>query len=207
MAEPTQTIRAFIAIKLPSEVRAEVERVQHDLKSAVRGDLVRWTPAEQIHLTLKFLGNIPADSVPELEAALRRACAQVAPFEVSAEGLGAFPDWQRPRVLWVGVRCALAALRELQAAVALKTERWGEPEGRVFHPHLTLGRVKNVRPCELLELIAKTKSASAASLGTWQVTQVDLMKSELSQAGACHTCLHGVALAGNSPGNHNADSG
>jgi len=189
MSEPSQTIRAFIAIRLPSEIRAGVEQVQGSLKSAIRPGSVRWTPAEQIHLTLKFLGNIPADSVPELEAALRRACAQVAPFELYADGLGAFPDSQRPRVLWIGLGGALDALQLLQKAIVVETERWGEPEDRPFHPHLTLGRIKTTRSRELQELGAKIRSTPAANLGSWQVTQVALMKSELFQDGARHTCL------------------
>ena len=194
MAGQSGSIRAFIAIKLPPEVRAGVEQVQGSLKSAIRPGSVRWTPAEQIHLTLKFLGNIPADSVPELEAALRRACAQVAPFELYADGLGAFPDSQRPRVLWIGLGGALDALQLLQKAIVVETERWGEPEERAFHPHLTLGRVKNASARELHELGERIRSVSAASVGSWQVTQVDLMKSELFQDGARHTGLLEVPL-------------
>ena len=195
MAESPQTIRAFIAINLPHEVRAGVERVQHDLKRAAGTSWVRWTPAEQIHLTLKFLGNIPAESVPELDAALRRACAQVAPFELRVSGLDCFPDSKRPRVLWVGLGGALDRLQELQKAIVIETERWGEPEDRPFHPHLTLGRTKSTRPRELQALGAAIKAAPAAELGSWQVTRVDLMQSELFPEGARHTGLLEVPLA------------
>jgi RNA 2',3'-cyclic 3'-phosphodiesterase len=194
MSELPQTIRAFIAIKLPPAVRSSVEQVQRDLKSATRPGLVRWTPVEQIHLTLKFLGNIPTNSVPELDAALRGACIQVAPFELYASGLGCFPDSKRPRVLWVGLGGALDKLRELQKAIVLETERWGEPEDRPFHPHLTLGRTKSTRPRELEALGAEVKTATAADLGSWRVARVDLMKSELFQEGARHMGLLEVPL-------------
>jgi len=195
MSELPQTIRAFIAIKLPPEVRSSVEQVQRDLKSAIRPGLVRWTPVEQIHLTLKFLGNIPDESVPELDAALRRACARVVPFELCASGLGCFPDSKRPRVLWVGLGGALDKLQELQKAIVIETERWGEPEDRPFHPHLTLGRTKSTRPRELQALGAEVKTATAADLGSWRVARVGLMKSELLQEGFCHTVLLELPLA------------
>ena len=76
-SEQTAWIRAFIAVRLPAEVRVAVERVQRELKAAVRGNAVRWTPSEQIHLTLKFLGNVAADSLPDLESALRRALSLI----------------------------------------------------------------------------------------------------------------------------------
>jgi 2'-5' RNA ligase len=195
MAEHSGTIRAFIAIKLPTEVRADVERAQRELKSATRAGSVRWTPAEQIHLTLKFLGDVQTDSLTELEAALRRACAQIAPFELHAGGIGSFPDSQRPRVIWIGVGGAVEMLHHLQAAIARETERWGEPEERTFHPHLTLGRIKTTRRRELQELGALIQSAPASNLGSWRVTQVDLMRSELFPDGARHNCLAAVPLS------------
>ena len=195
MTEPPHTIRAFIAIELPSEVRSEVERTQRALKSTIPTGLIRWTPPEQIHLTLKFLGNIPADSAPELETALRRACTGMVPFELCAEGLGGFPDLRRPRVLWIGVGGALDALQQLQAAIARETDRWGEREERAFHPHLTWGRVRTTRKRELDDLGAAIRSVFAARWGSWRVTRVDLMRSELDPDGARHCCLATVPLA------------
>ena len=194
-AEPAW-VRAFIAVRLPAEVRVAVERVQRELKAAVRGDAVRWTPSEQIHLTLKFLGNIAADSLPDLETALRRACANASPFELTAGGLGAFPSEERPRVLWVGVSGQGEALRRLQEAVRRETEAWGEREEKVFHPHLTLGRVKTNSSRELRELSRALLTTNATGLGAWRVEQVALMRSELSSDGARHSCLASVGLRG-----------
>jgi 2'-5' RNA ligase len=169
-AEPAW-VRAFIAVTLPAEVRVAVERVQRELKAAVRGNAVRWTPSEQVHLTLKFLGNVAADSLPDLESAVRHACADAAPFELTAGGLGAFPSEQRPRVLWVGVGGEVEALRQLEQAVARETAAWGEREDKPFHPHLTLGRVKTTRLRELRELSHGWLTVKASHLGGWRVSR------------------------------------
>lgn len=187
-------MRAFIAVSLPAEVRAAVERVQRELRAAVRGNTVRWTPSEQIHLTLKFLGNIAADALPDLESALRRACADTSPFELSAGGLGAFPSEERPRVLWIGVTGQVETLRQLQEVVLRETETWGEREDKTFHPHLTLGRVKTNSSRELRELSRALLTTKATCLGAWRVEQVALMRSELSSDGARHSCLASVGL-------------
>ena len=193
--ELPQSIRAFIAVNLPDDVLDRVGQVQAELKPAARGGAVRWAAAGQIHLTLKFLGNIASASLPELEAALHRAGAGINPFELRAEGLGGFPDLQRPRVLWAGLAGELSSLHALQTNVLRETEAWGKPEERAFHAHLTLGRVKDCRPRELRELLAKIESMPAPQLGRWLVNEIHLMRSELSPDGSRYTCLARIALA------------
>ena len=192
--KPSTWIRAFVAVNLPPEVEAEVERFQSELKSSLRGDQVRWTPLEQIHLTLRFLGNIAAGSVPDLEAALRRACAGVTQFELAAEGFGQFPEGTRPRILWVGVKGESDTLKTLVGRVVAETQAWGEREDKPFHPHLTIGRVKATQPRELRQLSEELRRVKAPCFGQWRVTQVDLMQSELSPSGAVHTCIAAIPL-------------
>ncbi len=110
--------------------------------------------------------------------------------------MGVFPTEARPRVLWVGLRGELDALRRLHAQIARETAAWGEREEREFHPHLTLGRVKSVRPAEVRAIAPALERVNAGDLGSWRVERVDLMRSQLSQTGATHTCLAGVPLAG-----------
>lgn len=192
--KPSTWIRTFVAVNLPPEVTAAVERFQRELKDSLRSDWVRWTPPEQIHLTLKFLSNIAADSVPELEAALRRACASVPGFGLAAEGFGYFPEGTRPRILWVGVKGELDTLRTLVERVVAETQAWGEREDRVFHPHLTIGRVKTSHPRELGALSDALRLVKPAGFGQWHATQVALMQSTLSPQGALHTQLAAIPL-------------
>lgn len=172
-----------------------MEDVQSALQSAVPAEAVRWTPPSQIHLTLRFLGHIAADSVADLDAALQRACQGVAPFQLSASAVGAFPEAGRPRVLWVGLHGELDRLRLLHAQLRLETEPWGEPEEREFHPHLTLGRVKHTRPAALRAVAQALTELKADAPRSWRVDQVLLMQSQLSPRGATHTCLVRVPLA------------
>ena len=194
MIELPQNIRTFIAVNLPADVLTRIGQVQAELKPAARSGAVRWAAPEQIHLTLKFLGDIASGSLPELVAALHRACAGIGPFELCAEGLGAFPDLQRPRVLWAGIAGGLSSLHALQENVLRETEAWGKPEERAFHAHLTLGRVKECGPRELRELVAIMESMSVPEFGCWQVTDLHLMRSELSPDGSRYTCLAAIPL-------------
>jgi 2'-5' RNA ligase len=195
MSEDT-FIRAFIAINLPAEVRANLERVQRELKSALPGSRVRWTKPEQVHLTLKFLGDIAADSLENLKSALHRSCENVAPFSLRAESLGVFPDSQKPRVIWVDVHGETDFLRRLQERVEQETVAWRELERRTFQPHLTLARVHKLKPQEAQILREKIRGQTAAQFGTWPAVQVDLMQSKLSGTGAAHFQLAEFPLGG-----------
>ncbi len=190
----SSTIRTFIALELPEPVRAAVARVQRDLVSSLAGNVVRWTPPEQIHLTLRFLGNVPAAAVPEIEAALQRACVGIAPFALAAAGAGTFPEAGRPRVVWIGLDGDLASLRRLAQQIDFETASWGEPPDRDFHPHLTLGRVKDARPSEQRRIGQALSRIRVGRLANWQVDYVAFLRSELSSEGAKHTRLSMVTL-------------
>ena len=193
MAE-TAFIRAFIAINLPAEVRANLAELQRELKSALPDDGVRWTRPEQIHLTLKFLGDITADSLEDLKVAVQRACNGIAPFPLRAESLGVFPDSQKPRVIWTDVNGDTDILRRLQEQVERETGEWREAERRAFQPHLTLARVRSLTPHGVAVLREKIHMYTAPQFGSWHVGQIDLMQSKLSSAGAEHSQLAGFPL-------------
>jgi 2'-5' RNA ligase len=194
MPEETKPIRAFIAVAVPEEIRQGIATFQRQWRNGLSGNFIRWTPVAQMHLTLRFLGSVRAEAVPELAAALRRACAGVTAFELSVGGSGCFPDARKPRVLWVGVGGALTALAELQARVVGETAPWGEVEEREFHAHLTLGRVKNAPPALAGEIAKRAQTLRCGELGRWRVGEVWLLRSELAPSGATHTELARVAL-------------
>ena len=182
-------MRLFVALPLPEPVKAAVAQVQRELKSAVRSAAVRWTPPEQIHLTLRFLGDVAASVLPELENALSRACRGVSPLELTACGAGAFPDDARPRVLWIGLSGQLDRLGSLQARIENETAPWGQREERDFHPHLTLARIKDARPVDVRPIAQALSRLHARHLSSWHVGEVELMRSELTQYGAKHSTL------------------
>ncbi len=192
-----ETMRAFIAATAPPEVAAQLELVQEQIQAHCAEGVVRWTRAGQFHLTLRFLGTIPGDGLPELELALQRACQGNPSPHVQVERLGCFPQANRPRVLWVGFSGDVAPLCGLQHRIAVETRGLGEPqEDRSFHPHLTLGRVnKAASGRELRRLAQALPTIKAEALGTWTISQIDLIQSRLSSEGAQYTTLASVCLA------------
>src|ERR1700756_3628335 len=110
----SEQFRMFISLPVPDTVKEELRRLQHELRAHLPDDAVRWTRPEQVHLTLKFLGNVPVEQVEELAGAMRAVCGEFSPIAMRAEKLGFFPPRGVPRVLWVSVRDEREELLRLQ---------------------------------------------------------------------------------------------
>lgn len=190
------TVRAFVAIELSSEVLAALERVQDRLRRGEGGQAGRWVRAEGIHLTLKFLGEVPAERLEAIYQAVGRACLGRTPFELTVAGLGCFPNLRRPRVVWAGVEEETGRLASLQEAVERELSRLGfPPEGRRFTPHLTLARVQErASPREIEALGKAVGTAQIGELGKMRVEAVSVMKSDLRPEGAIYTELFRAPL-------------
>jgi 2'-5' RNA ligase len=194
---PTDEIlRTFIAIELDEPLALALGRVQGKLKRQMPPRGVKWIAPDGIHLTLKFLGDTPAGRVPEIAAALQAACASHPAFAFSVEGRGCFPNFRRPRVIWVAVRDKGQALARLQADVEKQVAPLGWPtEERSFSPHLTLGRVSRDVERVTEEAIGQAVEKSVVEqIGVQQVTALSLIQSELRPTGAVYTRLLNVAL-------------
>jgi 2'-5' RNA ligase len=193
---PEEILRTFIAIELDEPVRLALGRVQAKFKRQIAPRDVKWVAAENIHLTLKFLGDTPRGRVSEIEAALRAACTGHATFEVSIEGRGCFPNFRRPRVIWVAVREPGGALACLQADIEKQVSPLGWPtEERGFSPHLTLGRVARGVEREVEEAIGRVvEKTIVEQIGVQRVTAVSLMQSDLRPPGPIYTRLLEVLL-------------
>jgi len=190
-----EKIRTFVAIELPQDVIANLEELQADLRRRLQDMPIRWVKPQKIHLTLKFLGGVPADQIDAVAEALRAACEGVSPFEFELAGLGCFPNVRRPRVIWIGVAGDLATLRQLRDAVEEHIAPLGYPtERRAFQPHLTLGRVKRASPGEARQIGAEIAATELGTLVQVHVEEVSLMRSDLSPAGAKYTRLAAVRL-------------
>jgi 2'-5' RNA ligase len=158
--------------------------------------MVRWVRPAGIHLTLKFLGEVPASQIAAIAEAMRSACAPHPPFSFAIGGLGCFPDARRPRVVWVGLDEPGGTLAHLQRDIERAMQPLGfRPEGRGFQPHLTLGRVKGGRPEELQALGAYV-SRARAQVGQVQAASVSLIRSDLRPDGAVYTGLAVAPLQG-----------
>lgn len=196
MSEDPNPVRTFVAIHPPLEVLERVVEFQQELKSRLCGGGIRWAHADQVHLTLRFLGDVPATDLSEIEAAVRQGCEPFNPIHLQAVGTGCFPDVRRPRVLWVGLRGDLEPLHRLHSSIEEATARWGEREDREFHPHLTLGRIKQPDRRLADALAHRLGQSRDLVFGGWKATSAALMRSELSPSGARYTRLAEVVFRG-----------
>ncbi len=183
----------FIAVHLDASIKRELEKLQ----SAVRaGNTVRWVKPDQMHLTLKFLGDVSADAVPSVIAGLQRIGSEFAPFALKLGGWGCFPNFSKPRVIWIGLEGALDPLRGLQARVEQETASLsGHKEDKPFAPHLTLGRTKDAPFRDIQRLGQLIQAARPSSGAAWTIQHLYLMRSVLGQSGATHHVLAQVPLS------------
>jgi 2'-5' RNA ligase len=184
-------IRAFIAITPPTTLQqtmAEVCQVFERLSLPWR-----WVTPDHIHLTLRFLGNVPDESVTSLLQAMEQATQGQTAFPLRARALGCFPHPTRPRVLWVGLDDPSQTLGHLnERLMAALTPLGFPPEDRPFHPHLTLARIQNRMPSNQLLPILKTYQNM--NFGEFLVTRIHLVQSHLHRGGYLHTILRSVTL-------------
>lgn len=187
-----EKIRTFIAIEIPDEVREKINSLRQELGKD-RGGVSR-VKTKSIHLTLKFLGHVEADRIEPIGRALERAGEGVNPFTLTVGGVGAFPNINSPRVVWVGV-AAGEELKRLYENIEEELEKIGfEKERRAFHPHLTLLRIKSRdEGRRLSERIEEMKEGVEAAFST---DEVILFKSKLSPGGAEYSALKRISLKG-----------
>jgi len=185
-------MRLFIAIEIPEAIKRELAEVQRRL---IQGGAVdaSWTRVEGMHLTLKFLGEVTDQQVPEIMSGLRKALEGAGPLRLAVSGVGTFPNPKNARVVWVGLSGDIKKLMRLQLAVEqamvlLDMER----EERKFTPHLTLGRVKYIRSRD--RWTKTLEEIKDINLPGFDVTTISLMKSELKPAGAVYTEMGRVEL-------------
>jgi 2'-5' RNA ligase len=190
-------VRVFVAIELPPPVITALTAVQQQL--AARALPLRLSAPAGLHLTLAFIGEIPAGQVPALAGAVQQGAAGTGPFQLRAEGLGMFPNARAPRVIWAGVEGApdaMAALTALREGIATQLRGAGFTLDRRFDPHLTLARVRDrCTPTERTEIGAAVQALPGLAPVPFDVTGVSVMRSDMRPAGAVYSRLAHVVLA------------
>ena len=183
-------IRAFIAFDFSEEVYSSLEKVTNDFKNRLSGLPVRWVPVHNIHLTIKFLGNISPFEVEKLKKALLDVSHTIPCIKITLLGSGTFPSYKRPRVIWIGLTYP-PELEEFQSLLEDKIASEGFPrENRKFSPHLTIGRVaKKADKKEVAEIGRLLENINIDHLGTDCLRQVHIFRSELKQSGAVYSKL------------------
>ena len=191
----TEKLRLFIAIPIPEPVRDEIIRVQQELQPLVPRNVARWAKSDQFHLTLRFLGDVPADGVEDLKKSVGAVCRNARPLSLRAEGVGFFPNPHSPRVIWVGINDGEGCLVDLQKQIETVVGQFSsEPGERNFAGHVTLGRLKNPRPADTRDLAARAKLLEKRLFSEWPAHEIEIIRSELSPAGARYTSLAACRL-------------
>ncbi len=190
-------VRAFIAVEIPPSLKEKLHTQTDSLRRAFPRHLVRWVAVENIHLTLKFLGDTPLSKLEKLKEFLAAEVASLAPFEVDLRGLGVFASFSRPRVIWAGVQDK-GELVSLHKRVEAAASRIGsEAEGRRFSAHLTVGRVRQgFRDEGRIQIREVIERNQGLDFGRIQVTSVHLFESQLKPTGAVYRSLFEARLAG-----------
>jgi 2'-5' RNA ligase len=199
-------IRTFLAVELPASLTQAIAQVQDDARHRIARELstgmrIQWVRPAAIHLTVKFLGDIPENHVGDLQSVVGDALRSFAPFSIDVAGLGVFPDLRAPRVLWLGLSSRSSegrpttALSHLAATVEHCLEGLGyPPESRPFNPHLTLAKIKEGAK-EVGRALARIGLLGGdVQLGRLDVRTIALMQSELRPSGSVYTKLWEVPL-------------
>ena len=195
MASPAETVRVFVSVGLSAAAR----EVLVDAVARIRLEIpdgVQWARPDGMHLTLKFLGNIPSANVSPLLGCVGELARANRRFGLKLTGLGMFPNRRKPRVLWAGVGGDLDALASLQQAAEDAINALGYPaEQRPFRPHITLGRPRRSVPDgQLARIGAVVSGLTPPPPVDWEVDCVDVMRSELHPSGARYTVLSSSRL-------------
>ena len=191
-----EIIKSFVCIEIPVDIRNEMEDFLKELRVLDRR--VKWVKGENLHLTLKFLGEEPHTKVERIRSSLQSGIPDLnlKPFSLSLRGIGAFPSWDRPRVIWVGIEGeGLEALETLRNFVEKSAREQGfRRENKPFSPHITLGRVKSGKmEAALREVLRRNEDRV---FGSFMVKELVLMRSQLFHDGPVYTPLATFALEG-----------
>jgi 2'-5' RNA ligase len=182
-------LRSFVAIELPEALRHSLADLIETLSRSNETRIIRWVRPESIHLTLKFLGDVDASTMETVRHVVQEVVPEFSAFTFSAAGLGCFPNFNRPRVVWVGLHEQAGVLASLQAGLEQAFSDLGfRREKRAFHPHLTLGRIRRgVRSADQRAVGEALSQVEDFSLGEYRVKEVFLFRSDLRSTGAVYT--------------------
>ncbi len=189
-------MRVFIAIELSQQTLDAIEKQTARLRQIMGNDVIRWVPTQNIHLTLKFIGEIATSHVDFLKQMLVREASSHPQFDMQIGGLGSFPNSRMPRILWIGLH-APAGLASLHKSIESGASRLGyEKEERAFSPHLSIGRARqNIKPAELSKVRTALDTIQLGNIAIARVDSVHLFKSDLQSGGSIYTKLFSAPLS------------
>lgn len=186
VATKGDVIRCFVAIEIPPPIQRLLKPVQTRLQSEIRR--ASWTKPGNFHLTLKFLGDVCSEKIDVVSETIQNVADAQTPFFIEFGGIGAFPNFTRPRVLWMGVKQGALTVSDLAKFVNFTLKHLGFPTDNRFHPHLTLARLRAPMNLESLQNMLHQYDTIDGSVVN--VNEITLMQSQLHPNGAIYTPLN-----------------
>lgn len=186
-----ETLRTFIAVELPNDIHDSLQKLQNNLKDSMPD--VRWTKYGNIHLTLKFLGDIEPSKVDKISVSIQSVANEFFPFTMSLAGIGAFPNSRKPSIVWVGIEEGSGEIVQIANRIESSMEKLGfAKEKRPFKPHLTIGRIRELKHPSVM---AKSlENNEIGEIGRFRVEKLSFIKSQLDPAGSIYTTLSEALL-------------
>jgi len=179
----TETIRTFICIEIPDSIKARIGKLQDTLRQI--DAQISWTKPSNIHMTLKFLGGVPASRIERIKNAVEKTSRGIKPFDIEVSGSGCFPSARSPRVLWIGIADVPEQLKQLYANLEDQLSQVGfECEKRRFSPHLTIGRVRTPHNASH---VADSLISNSFAPERFHATEIVVMRSDLKPTGSIYT--------------------
>ena len=181
-----EQIRCFVAIEIPETIQTLLTSAQEELRKFVRG--ASWVKRENIHLTLKFLGDVAPNQISVIKNSIEQVTNTLSPFSMELGGIGAFPNLGRPRIIWAGVKTGADEVAAIAREIDLRLSRHGyERDEKPFRPHLTLARLKS--RIDLKPLVDVFQQYDTINGATMIVKQIRVVQSQLRRSGAVYTPL------------------
>jgi 2'-5' RNA ligase len=188
-------LRSFVALSIPAEIQKFIALSTAHVQKALPRPLIRWVAPQNVHLTLKFLGDVSPANLEKLSEALKVEVVTHETFNISVGGLGSFPNPRRAHIIWIGLEVP-AALTVLLHGVEAVAERLGyASEDRPFSPHLTIGRVRqNPSGTDFHRIRSALEETTIGTLGTFLVNAVHIFKSDLQLGGSVYSHLYTLPM-------------
>jgi len=197
-----QTIRCFIAVDLPSEIKKGISSQITLIDSQIPKGSVRWVDQVNLHLTIKFLGEIQALQVNKIQNVLDLVLRSVPEFDMAIAGAGLFPSARKPRIIWLGITPAHEVTWLAEKVESAMQSLGFNPEERAFSPHLTIGRVsRDVSDTVLPAITAAVMKNQPGEIGVIHTQSLTIYRSDLRPRGPIYTPLAHVQLTGRNPAN------
>lgn len=190
-----EKIRTFIAVDLSTEIIDQIGHIIDYFKTQVPQEALKWVETKNIHLTVKFLGDISTEQLPQIKGIIQAELASFSSFDLRVEELGMYPHHKKPRVIWLGIKGGDPLIAMHQKLDRALVEADVPQEGRAYSPHLTIARVRRQTDPDTTKLIgSRLSNFKVDSLGTLTVDQVHFYQSELTRQGPIYTRLSSVSL-------------